>query len=174
MKIFIAQKSGDLTLHKGKSIVIEFDDGETLELAESPEHLPPSIPDGVYVWGGREPSEETARVKESQVNITPVAANGIIVAPGCEKPASSTGMAMFIFDENGHLLPLKDKNVVIELNNGKTLEVREDYARKGLLVWGGREPIPGLPREKAKERTECLGIYPVGANVVHVFPFKLE
>lgn len=174
MKIFIAEQNGDLTLHKGKSIVVEFDDGKILELAESPEPLPQAVPDGLHVWGGREQSKETANMKRSQLNITSVAANGVIVAPCREKTVSSIRMAIFISDDNGHLLPLNNKNVVLELNNGKTLEVMEDYAKKGLLVWGGRKPIPGLPLEKAMERTESLGLYPLGANVVYVFPFKLE
>lgn len=174
MKIFIAEQNGDLTSHTGKSIVVEFDDGKILELAESPEPLSQAVPDGLQVWGGREPSKEIANMKRSQLNITLVAANGVIVAPCREKMVNPTGMAIFISDDNGHLLPLNSKNVVLELNNGKTLEVMEDYAKKGLLVWGGRKPIPGLLLEKAKERTESLGLYPLGANVVHVFPFKLE
>lgn len=174
MKIFIAEQNGDLTSHKGNSIVVEFDDGKILELAASPEPLPQTVSDGLYVWGGRDPSQETANMKQSQLNITSVAANGVIVAPCREKTGNPIGMAIFISDDNGHLLPLNGKNVVLELNNGKTLEVMEDYAKKGLLVWGGREPIPGLPLEKAKERTESLGLYPLGANVVHVFPFIPE
>lgn len=170
MKIFIAEQDGDLMLLKGKSIVVEFDDGKILELAESAELLPQAVPDGLHVWGGREPSKET----RSQLNITSVAANGVIVAPCREKTVSPTRMAIFISDDNGNLLPLNGKNVVLELNNGKTLEVMEDYAKKGLLVWGGRRPMTGLPLERAKERTESLGLYFLGANVVHIFPFKLE
>jgi len=174
MKNFVVEQNGDLTSHKGKSIVVEFDDGKILELAESPAPLPPTVPDGLHVWGGREPSEATAGMKILQLNISSVSANGIIVASCCETSTGPNGMAMFIADDDGHLRPLNGNNVVLELNNGKTLEVMEDYTKKGLLVWGGREPIPGLPLEKAKERTECLGLYPLGANVVHVFPYKLD
>lgn len=174
MKIFIAEQNGDLTPHKGNGNAVEFDYGEILELTESPEPLPQAVPDGLHVRGGRKPSKETANMKQSQLNITSVATNGIIVAPYRETAVSPTWMAMFICDDNSHLLPLNGKNVVLELNNGKTLEVMEDYAKKGLLVWGGREPILGLPLEKTKNRTESLGLYPLGTNVVHVFPFKLE
>ncbi|MEQ1067194.1 hypothetical protein ABLB96_11050 [Acinetobacter sp. XH1741] len=62
---------------------------------------------------------------------------------------------------------------MLELNNGKTIEVLKDYAQKGLLVWGGREPISGLSIEQLKERTENVGIYPMSSNVIYVFPFKL-
>jgi hypothetical protein len=174
MQIFIAGQNGDLGLHPGKSIVVGFDDGKILELDEGLGHLPPVFPEGIHIWGGRVPSQTTANMKHSQLNITSVAGNGIIVAPCGEKPASPTGMTMFISDDNDHLHPVKDKKAVIELNNGKTLEVVEDYAKKGLLVWGGREPISELSREELKARTESLGIYPVSANVIHVFPFKPE
>jgi len=80
---------------------------------------------------------------------------------------------MFVTDENAHLHPVKEKNVVIELKNGKTIEVLEDYTKNGLLVWGGRESISGLSIEQLKERTENLGIYPMASNVIYLFPFKL-
>lgn len=174
MNIFIPSQNGDLTPYHGKSIVVEFDDGKILELTKSLGSLPESIPEGIEIWGGRVPSQATASMKHSQLNVTPVAANGIIVVPCCEKVANSSGMAMLIYDNNGHINPVINKKVVIELNNGKTLEVLEDYAKRGLLIWGGREPVSGLSLEESKERTESLGIYPVAANVVHIFPFKLE
>ncbi|MDR2250341.1 hypothetical protein [Acinetobacter sp.] len=169
MKIFAVDQNGDLTPYAGQSLVIKFNDGKILELNESPEPFPASIPEGLMVWGGR-----VADLQHLQLNITPVASNGIIIAPCRKEIATPIEVTIFISDENADLHSIQEKNVVIELKNGKTLEVLEDYAQKGLLVWGGREPIPGLPIEKAKERTESVGIYPMGGNVIYVFPFKVE
>ncbi|HCW0178216.1 hypothetical protein GW742_13380 [Citrobacter freundii] len=81
---------------------------------------------------------------------------------------------MFIADDDGSLQPVKQNRVVIALDNGKTLEFMEHYAKSGLLVWGGREPDPQLPFEEVKQRTESLGLYLLAGNVVHVFPYKVE
>lgn len=168
MKIFAVDQNGALTPYAGQSLVIQFNDGKILGLNESPESFPASIPEGLMVWGGRADD-----LQQSQLNITPVASNGIIIAPCQKETGVAIEMTMFITDEHSELHPIQEKNVVIELNNGKTLELLEDYAQKGLLVWGGREPIPGLPIEKAKEGTESVGIYPMGGNVIYVFPFKV-
>jgi hypothetical protein len=174
MKIFTVMQDGALEPQQGKSLVVEFEDGKILELTDSQQPLPPTIPDGITIWGGREPSEHAPAMKHAQLNIISVAANGIIVAPCRENVMSAITMDLFIFEQDGQLIPLTRKNVVIELNNGKTLEVVEDYAKKGLLVWGGREPVSGLTLNEAKERTESLGIYPLAANMIHVFACKLD
>jgi hypothetical protein len=51
---------------------------------------------------------------------------------------------LLISDDDGHLHSIKKEKVVIQFNDGKNLEVGEDYAKKGLLLWGGREPFSGL------------------------------
>ncbi|MEW5561018.1 hypothetical protein AB1287_12335 [Enterobacter asburiae] len=173
MKIFTVMKERALKPLQGRSVVAEFEDGKILELTDSQQPLPPAIPDGMTIWGGREPSEHAPAMKHAQLNITSVAANGIIVAPCRENVMSPIKMELFISEDSGHLIPLTSKNVVIELNNGKTLEVVEDYAKKGLLIWGGREPVSGLTLNEAKERTESLGIYPLAANMIHVFAYRL-
>lgn len=40
MKIYIIDQNGDLALQNGRSIVVEFADGKSLELAGSPQPLP--------------------------------------------------------------------------------------------------------------------------------------
>lgn len=174
MTIFTVEQEGELKPHQGKSLVVEFDDGKILELTACQQPLPPSIPEGLEIWGGRQPSEDAPAVKHAQLNITSVAGNGILVAPCRDNPMDAIGMSLFIADDNGSLSPLTSKNVVMALNNGKTLEVLEDYAKKGVLIWGGREPLPGLPFEELKARTASLGIYPLASNLIHVFPYKLE
>ncbi|MDX7879140.1 hypothetical protein [Acinetobacter nosocomialis] len=173
MKIFTVDQNSALTRYAGQSLVIKFDDGKILEINDSQEPLA-AFPEGILIWSGRAPNQDAITdLQFSQLSITPVASNGIIIAPYQEQIATAISLTMFVTDENAQLLPIKEKNVVIELKNGKTIEVLEDYAKKGLLVWGGREPISGLSIEQLKERTESLGIYPMASNVIYVFPFKL-
>jgi len=173
MKIFAVDQNSALTCYAGQSLVIKFDDGKILEINDSQEPLA-AFPEGILIWSGRAPNQDAITdLQFSQLSITPVASNGIIIAPYQEQIATAISLTMFVTDENPQLLPIKEKNVVIELKNGKTIEVLEDYAKKGLLVWGGREPISGLSIEQLKERTESLGIYPMASNVIYLFPFKL-
>lgn len=173
MKIFAVDQNSALTRYAGQSLVIKFDDGKILEINDSQEPLA-AFPEGILIWSGRAPNQDAITdLQFSQLSITPVASNGIIIAPYQEQIATAISLTMFVTDENAQLLPIKEKNVVIELKNGKTIEVLEDYAKKGLLVWGGREPISGLSIEQLKERTESLGIYPMASNVIYLFPFKL-
>ncbi|MFW1646863.1 hypothetical protein [Acinetobacter nosocomialis] len=173
MKIFTVDQNSALTRYAGQSLVIKFDDGKILEINDSQEPLA-AFPEGILIWSGRAPNQDAITdLQFSQLSITPVASNGIIIAPYQEQIATAISLTMFVTDENAQLLPIKEKNVVIELKNGKTIEVLEDYAKKGLLVWGGREPISGLSIEQLKEKTESLGIYPMASNVIYLFPFKL-
>lgn len=173
MKIFAVDQNSALTRYAGESLVIKFDDGKILEINDSQEPLA-AFPEGILIWSGRAPNQDAITdLQFSQLSITPVASNGIIIAPYQEQIATAISLTLFVTDENAQLFPIKEKNVVIELKNGKTIEVLEDYAKKGLLVWGGREPISGLSIEQLKERTESLGIYPMASNVIYVFPFKL-
>ena len=173
MNIYITGHNGELALQQGDSVVVEFDNGKSLELAESPQPLPAEIPDGIHIWGGRMPSCSSADAPFSPLHISPVAANGMIVSPHHEKISTSGGMALFIADAEGALRPLIENKLLIELRNGKTVEIMADYANKGLLIWGGREPIAGLPLEETRKRTESLGLFPLASNVVHLFPYQL-
>lgn len=173
MKIFTVDQNGDLTCYAGQSLVIQFDDGKILEINDSQEPFA-AFPEGVLIWSGRAPNQEAITdLQFSQLSITPVASNGIIIAPYQEEVAISMNLTIFVIDEDAHLIPVKEENVVIELKNGKTIEVLEDYAKKGLLVWGGREPVAGHSIEQLKVKTESLGIYPMASNVIYLFPFKL-
>ncbi|HCB1820242.1 hypothetical protein [Citrobacter freundii] len=87
-------------------------------------------------------------------------------------------MKIFITDNEGNLIPVDGKSVVIELNSGGTIEIAEEYSRddvpEGINLWGGREPSPSLSFEEIKARTEGLGVYPIAANALRVFPYKLS
>lgn len=173
MNLYITDQKGGLALQQGGSIVVEFDNGKTLELAEGPQPLPAEIPDGIHIWGGRMPSFTTTDNTFSPLNIMPVASNGVIIAPHHENISTWGCIALFIADAGGVLHQVKDNRLLIALNNGKTVEVMADYANKGLLIWGGREPIAGLSQEEARKRTESLGLFPLASNVVHLFPYQL-
>lgn len=172
MKIYTPRANGDLDLQKGSSIIVTFGNGKTLELTASPRPLPPGIPDGIYVWGGRVPSDTSTNTPTSRLDITPVAANGIVVSPHTDNHSRTDAITISIADDKGSMTSVDSNKVVLALSNGKTVEVMEDYAHKGLLIWGGREPDPALPLEEMKQRTESLGLYFLAANVAHLFPYK--
>lgn len=121
MKIFAVDQNGALTSYAGQSLVIKFDDGKILEINDNQEPLA-AFPEGVLIWNGRAPNQEPIiDLQFSQLSIRPVASNGIIIAPYQEQIATAISLTMFVTDENAHLLPIKEKNVVNELKNGKTI-----------------------------------------------------
>ncbi|KLP39422.1 hypothetical protein ABR36_11025 [Enterobacter ludwigii] len=83
-------------------------------------------------------------------------------------------MEIFITSHGGVKKRVDTTSILIALKNGKTLELLDDYARRGLLIWGGREPESGLPIEEVVKRTESIGVYPLASNVIHVFPYKIH
>ncbi|WP_235424013.1 hypothetical protein [Citrobacter koseri] len=86
-------------------------------------------------------------------------------------------MKIFILDEKGVLVPVDGKGVVIELNNGKTLEIAKEHRMEGIPegvnIWGGRDPS-SLPQEERRTGAESLGVYPTAANALHIFPYLLS
>ncbi|MFI8145057.1 hypothetical protein [Acinetobacter sp. ABJ_C5_2] len=81
MKIFTVDQNGDLTCSAGQSLVIKFDDGKILEINDSQEPFA-AFPEGVLIWSGRAPNQEAITdLQFSQLSITPVASNGIIIVP---------------------------------------------------------------------------------------------
>lgn len=68
--------------------------------------------------------------------------------------------------------------LVITLNNGETIEVsdevqdRPSHLSEGITVWEGRMPRENAPLDELKALTRTLGIYPLAANTLHLFPLK--
>jgi len=178
MHIFLADPKKKLTPRVVKSVIVEFSDGRKLKLAESASPMPKEIPEGISVRGIGKAAQSEYDGASSLLNITPVASNGIIVFPFHPYETIQSGhklnMKVFISDENDLQQPVNERSIVIELKNGKSLEFLEDHARRGLLIWGGREPVPGLPPEDMVKRTESIGIYPKASNIIHVFPYKIS
>jgi len=77
--------------------------------------------------------------------------------------------------ENQHL---EVESLVITLSNGETIEISEEtqgrpaHLSEGLTLWGGRMPQENASLEALKASTRMLGIYPLAANTLHLFPLK--
>ena len=87
-------------------------------------------------------------------------------------------MKIFITDNDGNLIPVDGKSVVIELNSGGTIEIAEEYSRddvpEGINLWADENPPLHSLSRKSKPEQKALGVYPIAANALHVFPYKLS
>lgn len=69
-------------------------------------------------------------------------------------------------------------SLVITLSNGETIEIsdegqcRPSHLSEGITVWGGRMPRENAALDELKASTRPLGIYPLAANTLHLFPLK--
>jgi len=69
-------------------------------------------------------------------------------------------------------------SLVITLSNGETIEISEEkqgrpaHLSEGITLWGGRIPQENASLEELKASTRMLGIYPLAANTLHLFPLK--
>ncbi|MGK3142240.1 hypothetical protein [Pantoea sp. C2G6] len=67
---------------------------------------------------------------------------------------------------------------IITLSSGETLEISEESAGRpahlceGVTVWGGRMPEQNASIDQLKAATRLLGIYPMAANMIHLFPLR--
>jgi len=78
--------------------------------------------------------------------------------------------------EDGTTVTQDISSLTITLNNGETLEISEDsegrppHLSEGVTLWGGKMPQENATLDELKSSTRVLGIYPLAANVIHVFP----
>lgn len=85
MKIFVSDSAGALRQIEGESVVLELDDGTTIELAGFDW---PDRPCSVAVWGGRQPQPwwtEKERHLSERINLSLVAGNCVEIWPGKAK-----------------------------------------------------------------------------------------
>ncbi|WLI78418.1 hypothetical protein Q5705_07750 [Kosakonia sp. H02] len=86
MKIFVTNAQGELKQVEGESVVLELENGKTVELADLSNRL--DYPHAVTLWGGRQPQEnwtkEDLRLTE-QLNLTLIAGNCVNIWPGRAK-----------------------------------------------------------------------------------------
>ena len=87
-------------------------------------------------------------------------------------------MKVQVKNQNGMVQDLAAASLVITLGNGETLEIgeessgRPDHLSEGVTIWGGRIPEQGASLDALKESTRGLGIYPLAANMIHLFPLS--
>jgi len=87
-------------------------------------------------------------------------------------------MKVQVKNQNGMVQDLEVASLVITLSNGETLEIgeesggRPDHLSEGVTVWGGRMPEQGASLDELKESTRGLGLYPLAANMIHLFPLS--
>ncbi|MCS2169771.1 DM13 domain-containing protein [Scandinavium sp. TWS1a] len=86
MKIFVTDSTGALHQVEGETVVVELENGKTLELGEF--NYRPDAPHAITIWGGRQPldswTEEDRHLSE-QLNLTLIAGNCVDVWPGRAK-----------------------------------------------------------------------------------------
>jgi len=79
---------------------------------------------------------------------------------------------------NGISESLDVTSLVITLSNGETIEIEEEsdgrpvHLSEGVSVWGGRIPEQNASPDELRASTRGLGIYPLAANIIHLFPLR--
>lgn len=69
-------------------------------------------------------------------------------------------------------------SLLITLSNGETLEVEGEnenqpvHLSAGVTLWGGRIPQQNASLQELKASTRGLGVYPLAANIIHIFPLQ--
>lgn len=77
---------------------------------------------------------------------------------------------------NGTVEALDVTSLVITLGCGESIEISEEcqarppHLSEGVTIWGGIMPPQGASIEELKNTTRLLGIYPLAANMIHLFP----
>ncbi|MGL4726369.1 MAG: hypothetical protein ACRCWW_17995 [Scandinavium sp.] len=86
MKIFVTDSKGALHEVEGESVVLQLENGKTIELAEVNPWC--EAPDAITVWGGRQPLDswtEEERGQTEQINLSLIAGNCVDIWPGRAK-----------------------------------------------------------------------------------------
>lgn len=87
-------------------------------------------------------------------------------------------MKVELKNATGENQSLELTSLVINLSNGETIEISEEkqgrptHLPEGITIWGGRIPLENANHEELKASTRMLGIYPLAANTLHIFPLK--
>ncbi|MDT0178422.1 hypothetical protein Q9R34_20575 [Enterobacter sp. BRE11] len=89
-------------------------------------------------------------------------------------------MKVYAKDQNGTAQHLDVASLIITFSNGETIEITDESPNRpaniaeGVTVWGGRMPEEGASLDKLKNTTRGLGIYPMAANTIHIFPYPFS
>ncbi len=82
-------------------------------------------------------------------------------------------------NKNGSSQSLEVTSLVITLSSGETIEISDEFESRsaevseGVIVWGGTAPKEGASLDELKASTRGLGVYPLAANIIHLFPRPL-
>ena len=85
-------------------------------------------------------------------------------------------MKITLNNENGTSETQDVSSLIITLSSGETIEISEEsqgrppYISEGVTVWGGRMPEKGASIDALRASTRLLGICPMAANMIHLFP----
>ncbi|SNY61942.1 hypothetical protein [Enterobacter sp. CC120223-11] len=86
-------------------------------------------------------------------------------------------MKIFVTDSEGVLREVEGETVVLELSNGKTIELAEitDWPERqtAITIWGGRQPLESWT-EDDRHKTEQLNMSLVAGNCVDVWPGRVK
>lgn len=83
-------------------------------------------------------------------------------------------------NEHGVRQHLDVSSLIITFSNGETIEItcenenRPADIPEGVTVWGGKVPEENATLDKLKSTTRGLGVYPLAANMMHIFPYSLR
>ena len=78
--------------------------------------------------------------------------------------------------ENGTSETQNVASLIITLNSDEKIEITEESSERpphlseGVTVWGGRVPKEGASLDELKVSTRSLSVYPLAANLIHIFP----
>lgn len=87
-------------------------------------------------------------------------------------------MNVSLKNEDGSSQALDVVSLTITLSNGETIEIsaesscRPPHLSEGVTIWGGKMPSKSDSFDELKASTRALGIYPLAANTLHIFPLK--
>lgn len=87
-------------------------------------------------------------------------------------------MKLTLKKENGTSETQDVASLIITLSNGETVEIsdesqqRPSHLSEGITVWGGSMPKEGASIDDLRASTRSLGIYPLAANLIHLFPLS--
>lgn len=160
MKFYAINANNALTPLDVNTIIASLENGETLEFCNdgAPEGAGPAL----SVWGGRRPRpdwNDSERKLTRQLCLKLIAANNIVLWPAARNSNEITGTdtpARFYgtTESGGALIDIHVSSILIEFDNGMTLELTLNPGIRSLLpslsIWGGRRPLSAWTIEDRK------------------------
>jgi hypothetical protein len=87
-------------------------------------------------------------------------------------------MKIFVTDSTGALHEVEGESVVMQLSNGKTVELAECHYRPdapiSVTLWGGRQPQSSWAEDEALRQSEQLNLSLIAGNCVDIWPGRAK